>query len=156
MLDIEKIKKRASELYGEAGRKMRQYTPESFSKEKKFVNAVVISLVLMTLADEVVETEEVVASLDMLKEIDEINDLDMAQQAIELYEMHIEELSKVVGNKIQWTISVAKLLTEVAKIKSYPEYPVMIANLLDYIAAADGKIDPRELEMKDKILQAIK
>ncbi|MEA2047913.1 MAG: hypothetical protein U9O64_05630 [Campylobacterota bacterium] len=156
MLDIEKIKKRASELYGEAGRKMRQYTPESFSKEKKFVNAVVISLVLMTLADEVVETEEVVASLDMLKDIDEINDLDMVQQAIELYEMHIEELSAVVGNKIKWTIAVAKLLAEVAKVKPYPEYSVMIGNLLDYIANADGRLDPLEVEMKDKILEAVK
>lgn len=156
MLDVEKLKKRATELYGEASRKARQYTPESFSKEKKFVNAIVISLALMTLADEIIETEEVVASLDLLKDIDEINDLDMGQHAIELYEMHIEELSKVVGNKVKWTISVAKLLSEVAKIKPYPEYPVMIANLLDYIAGADGNIDPREIEMKEKILQAIK
>ncbi len=156
MLDIENIKKRASELYGEAGRKMRQYTPESFSKEKKFVNAVVISLVLMTLADEIIETEEVVASLNILKDIDEINDLDMAQQAIELYEMHIHELSEVVGNKIKWTIAVAKLLAEVAKVKPYPNYAVMIENLLDYIANADGRLDPREIEMKKKISQAIK
>ncbi len=156
MLDWDKIKERATELYGDASRKVRQYTPETFSKEKKFVNAIVISLALMTMADKKVETEEVVASLDLIGDIDEINDLDMAKEAIDLYEMHIENLTKVIDNNIKWTIDSAKLLSEIAKIKPYPEYPVMIENLLDYIANSDGHVDPLEIEMKNKILQAVK
>ncbi len=156
MLDWNKIKDKAGEMYGDASRKVRQYTPESFSKEKKFVNAIVISLVLMTMADKKAETEEVVASLDLINNIDEINDLDMATEAIELYELHLETLSEVIANPTKWMISVAKLLSEVGKVKPYPEYPPMIENLLDYISEADGNVDALETEMKNKILSAIK
>jgi len=156
MLDWDKIKEKTSQLYNDTTQKIRQYTPESFSKEKKFVNALVISLALMTMADKKVETEEVTASIDLINEIDEIKDLDMIADAIALYEMHLENLEKVLDNNTKWTLAVAKLLSEIGKVKPYPEYPPMIENLLTYIAESDGNLDPLETEMKDKILSAIK
>jgi len=156
MLYWGKIKSRASELYGDATRKMRQYTPESFSKEKKFVNSLVISWALMTMADKKVETEEVVASMDLINNIDEITDLDMNKEAIELYELHLETLTALLDNPAKWAIGVAKLLSEISAIKPYPEYPPMRENLLEYLATADGHLDPLETEMKNKISAAIK
>lgn len=156
MIDFNKIKAKAQEFYGDASKRVRQYTPESFSKEKKFVNGLVISLVLMTMADKKVETDEVVASMDLINNIDEIEELNMKKEAIELYELHIENLSAVLDNPTKWTIEVAKLLSEVGRIKPYPEYPPMIENLLDYISGADGNIDPLETEMRQKIISAIK
>ena len=156
MLDWDKIKEKTSQLYSDTTQKIRQYTPETFSKEKKFVNALVISLALMTMADKKVETDEVTASIDLINNIDEIKDLDMVADAIELYEIHLEDLEKVLDNNTKWTLAVAKLLSEIGKVKPYPEYPPMIENLLMYIAEADGNLDPLETQMKDKILSAIK
>lgn len=155
MLDWNKIKERSKELLGEAGRKFRQYTPESFSKEKKFVNSLVISMALMTMADKKAETEEVVAAIDLIKDIEEINDLNLTTEAIELYEFHVEELSQVVDNPTKWILAEAKLLSELNKIKAYPEYPPMIKTLIEYIAQSDGNLDSTEVEMQKKILDAI-
>ena len=155
MLDWDKIKNRTVELYGEAALKARQYTPESFSKEKQFVNALVISLALMTMADKKAETDEVTAALDLINEIDEIKELDMVQDAIELYGIHVEDLEKVIDNNVKWTVTTAKLLSELGRIKAHAEYPTMVKNLLDYIAEADGNLDPLESEMKDKILAVL-
>ncbi|SFV57678.1 hypothetical protein MNB_SV-9-691 [hydrothermal vent metagenome] len=156
MLDWDKIKSKTSELYGEAGKKFRQYTPESFSKEKKFVNSLVLSMALMTMADKKAETEEIIASLDLIKDIDEINDLELTTEAIELYEFHIEEMSKVVDSQTKWIIMEAKLLSELTKMKAYPEYPPMIEALIAHIAQSDGNLDQSEIEMQNKILSAIK
>jgi tellurite resistance protein len=155
-MDWDKIKKKASELYKESTKKIKQYTPETFSKEKKFINSLVISLVLITMADKKAETEEIIASMDLINEIDEIRELELAQEAIELYELHLESLVKVVDNSTKWTLLIAKLLSEVAKVKPYPEYPPMIENLLDYISESDGNICELEEEMKRKILRALK
>ena len=154
-MDWEQVKAKASQFYNESTRKIKQYTPETFSKEKKFINSLVISLALITMADKKVETEEITSSIDLINEIDEINELEMTQEAIELYELHIESLDQVVNNNTKWTLQIAKLLSEVAKVKEYPEYPPMIENLLDYIAQADGDIVQEEREMKDKILKAL-
>ena len=156
MLDWNKIKNRTSEFFGEAGRKLRQYTPESFSKEKKFVNALVVSMALMTMADKKAETEEIIASIDLINDIDEINDLNLTTEAIELYEFHIEEMSKAIESKTKWILMEAKLLSELGKMKAYPEYPPMIEALIAHIAQSDGNLDPLEVEMQNKILNAIK
>lgn len=156
MLDWNKIKERSAELLGEAGKKFRQYTPESFSKEKKFVNALVVSMALMTMADKKAETQEVITALDLIKDIDEINDLNLSTEAIELYEFHIEELSKVAENPTKWILMEAKLLSELSKMKAYPEYPPMIEALIAHIAQSDGNLDTTEVEMQKKILGAIK
>jgi len=156
MLDWNKIKNRTSEFFGEAGRKFRQYTPESFSKEKKFVNALVVSMALMTMADKKAETEEIIASIDLINDIDEINDLNLTTEAIELYEFHIEEMSKAIESKTKWILMEAKLLSELGKMKAYPEYPPMIEALIAHIAQSDGNLDPLEVEMQNKILNAIK
>jgi hypothetical protein len=155
MMDWEKIKEKASELYEESARKIKQYTPESFSKEKKFVNSLVISLVLMTMADKKAQTEEIIASMDLINEIDEIQDLKLTQEAIELYELHLENLMEITDNNTKWTLSVAKLLSEVAKVKQYPEYPPMVENLLNYISESDGETCELETQMKEKILKAL-
>ena len=155
MFDWDKIKEKASTMYDTASTRVRQYTPESFSKEKKFVNALVISLVLMTMADKKAETEEIEASIDLINEIDEINELEMNQEAIELYTMHLETLEKALESNVKWSLAIATLLSEVGKVKPYPEYPPMIANLMDYIMESDGNTDPLEIAMKDKIIAAL-
>ncbi len=156
MLDWDKIKSKTSELYGEAGKKFRQYTPESFSKEKKFVNSLVVSMALMTMADKKAETQEIIAALELINDIDEINDLNLTTEAIELYEFHIEEMSKAVESPTKWILMEAKLLSELGKMKAYPEYPPMIEALIAHIAQSDGNLDPLEVVMQDKILRAIK
>ncbi len=156
MLDWNQIKSKTSELYGEAGKKFRQYTPESFSKEKKFVNSLVVSMALMTMADKKAETQEIIATLELINEIDEINDLNLTTEAIELYEFHIEEMSKAVESTTKWIMMEAKLLSELSKMKAYPEYPPMIEALIAHIAQSDGNLDPSEIEMQKKILSAIK
>jgi len=155
MLDWNKIKERTSELCSDAAQKFRQYTPETFSKEKKFVNGVVISLALITMADKKAETSEVTSCIDLINEIDEIKDLEMTQDAIALYELHIETLEKVIDNNIKWQIEVGKLLSEIGKLKPYPEYPPMIEALINIVSESDGSLDPLETEMKEKILMAI-
>ncbi len=155
-MDWKEIKKKANEMYKESTKRIKQYTPENFSKEKKFINSLVISLVLMTMADKKAQTDEITASMDLINEIDEIKELDMVQDAIELFELHLEKLVDAVGNNTKWTILIAKLLSEVAKVKSYPEYPPMIENLLDYISESDGNICDLEEDMKAKILKALR
>ena len=155
MLDWNKIKSRSSELLGEAGKKFKQYTPESFSKEKKFVNSLVVSMALMTMADKKADTQEIITALDLIKDIDEINDLNLTTEAIELYEFHIEELSKVVSSPTKFILMEAKLLSELSKMKAYPEYPPMIEALIAHIAQSDGNLDASEVEMQKKILAAI-
>jgi hypothetical protein len=156
VLDWNKIKSKTNELYIDTTKQIKKYTPETFSKEKKFVNAIVISLVLMTMADKKADTEEVVASLELINEIDEIRDLEMTEEAIILYENHLESLSLVINNSTKWIITVAKLLSEIGKIKPYTEYPPMIETLLEYLAKAKKRVDPLEVDMKNKILGAIK
>jgi len=155
MLDWDKIKDKSSKLLGDAGRKFRQYTPESFSKEKKFVNALVSSMALMTMADKKAETQEVITSIDLIKDIEEIQDLDLVTMAIELYEFHIEELSKNVDSPTKWILTEAKLLSELGKMKAYPEYPPMIEALIAHIAQSDGNLAPEETQMQEKILKAL-
>ncbi len=155
MLDWNKIKDKTSQFISDAGQKIRQYTPESFSKEKKFVNSLVISMALMTMADKKASTEEVVAAIDLIKDIDEIKDLNMTTDAIELYELHIEELSNVVGNPTKWILTEAKLLSELSKMQAYPEYPPMIEALVNHIANIDEHLDETEVQMQKKILAAI-
>ena len=113
-------------------------------------------MALMTMADKKADTQEIITSLDLIKDIDEINDLDLTTEAIELYEFHIEEMSKVVNSQTKWIMMEAKLLSELAKMKSYPEYPPMIEALIAHIAQSDGNLDPSEVEMQKKILSAIK
>ena len=156
MIDWNTIKSKSSELLGEASRKIKQYTPESFSKEKKFVNSLVVSMALMTMADKKAETQEIVTALELIKDIEEINELELTTEAIELYEFHIEELSKVVDSPTKWLLMEARLLSEISNMKAYPEYPPMIEALINYIANSDGNLDKTEEEMMRKILEAIK
>lgn len=156
MLDWNKIKEKSSQALADGRRKLRQYTPESFSKEKKFVNALVVSMALMTMADKKATTEEIITALDLIKDIDEINDLNLTTEAIELYELHIEELSNVINNPTKWILAEAKLISELSKMKAYPEYPPMIEALVNHIAQADGHLDETEKVMLTKILGAIK
>lgn len=43
-----------------------------------------------------------------------------------------------------------KLLSELSKMKAYPEYPLMIKTLVAYIAQSDGNLDATEVEMQKK------
>jgi RNA processing factor Prp31 len=113
-------------------------------------------MALMTMADKKAETQEVITALELIKDIDEINDLNLTTEAIELYEFHIEELSKVVDSPTKWILMEAKLLSELGKIKAYPEYPPMIEALIAHIAQSDGHLDATEEQMQKKILDAIR
>jgi tellurite resistance protein len=150
-IDWNEIREKAESFISEAGRKVKQYTPESWSKEKKFVNAIVASMALMAVADKKLDTREVSASMDLINQIDQIAELEMQQEAIELFELHLEKLLPIVDNEIKWTIESAKLLGDIAKVKEYPEYGPMIQNLLDYVANSDGGLSPEESAMKDRI-----
>ena len=156
MLDWNQIKQKANQFYEEATKKIKQYTPETFSKEKKLVNAIVISMALMTMADKKIETEEVTKAMDLIKDIEEIQDLNMVQEAIELYEFHLEDLEKAMDNEAKYLLKVEHKLMDIAKIKDYDGYPNMIKVLLNYIAEADGHLDQTEVEMKNKILEVLK
>ena len=156
MIDFDQVKTKISELINDAGRKLKQYIPETFSKEKKFVNALVGSLALMTMADKKAETEEVVASIDLIKEIDEITELEMTQEALELYEYHLETFSKALESPTKWVMAEAKMLSDIGRIKAYSEYPPMIEALIDYIAQSDGAWGQPEREMKEKIMNAVR
>jgi tellurite resistance protein len=156
MLDWDKIKSKSSELLGDATKKIKQYTPESFSKEKKFVNSLVVSMALMTMADKKAETEEIVTALELIKDIDEINELELTTEAIELYEFHIEELSNVVKSPTKWLLMEARLLSELSQMRAYPEYPPMIEALINHIAESDGNLDKSEEDMMRKILDSIR
>lgn len=157
MLDWNKIKQKAQEYYKEGKKKIKQYTPEAWSPEKKFVNALVISMALMTIADKKVETSEVTKAIDIIKDIEEIQELDLVQEAIELYEKHLEDLEKALDKgEVKYILEVERKLADIAKIKEYPEYPGMVAALLDIIAKADNDFAPEEKEMKMKILETLK
>lgn len=156
MLDFDQIKAKVSELINTAQRKLKQYMPENFSKEKKFINALVGSLALMTMADKKAETEEVMASIDLIKEIDEITELEMTQDALELYEYHLETFSNALESPTKWVMAEAKMLSEIGKIKTYPEYPPMIEALIDHVAQSDGNWGKDEIEMKEKIMKAVR
>jgi tellurite resistance protein len=151
--DWDEIKKKAQEFADEADKKIKQYTPENFSKEKKFVNTVVTSIVLMIIADKKVETQEVTKAMDLIANIQEIQDLEMQQEAIELFELHISKLGDVMDNNVKFVIETSKLLGDISKIKEYPEYVPMIKNLIDYISNTDQTNESNE--MKNKILQVI-
>jgi len=153
--DFDKFKESVGNFVSESSRKIRQYTPETFSPEKKFINAIVASMALMTIADRKVDTREVTASLDMIGQIDQISELEMTQEAIELFEMHIDRLVPLLDVEHKWVIESAKLLGDIGRVKAYPEYIPMIKNLVDYIASADGDFSPEEQAMKQKILDVL-
>jgi tellurite resistance protein len=154
--NMDDFKKGVAKFADSATKKIKQYTPESFSKEKKLVNAIVASLALMVVADRKVETSEVVDSIKLINDIDEISDLQMQKEAIEFFEIHIENLTPIMTNEVKWAIEVGKIITDIARIKEYPDYIAMIEVLLDHIANSDGNFAPEEREMKDKILSALK
>ena len=153
--DIDLIKSRATALLGEAGRKIRQYTPESFSPEKKYINAMVSAIALMVLADKKIETEEVVQSIDFISALDEVKELSMSNEAIEMYEHILDDVSLTFDNPAKWVISTSKILGNIALVKDNSTYKNSIISVLDHIAGADGSVDPTELEMKEKIIKAL-
>ena len=156
MLDFEQIKEKTNQLLQGVKRKFKQYTPETFSKEKKFINALVSCLALITMADKKAETEEVMTSIDLIKEIDEITELEMTSDALELYEYHLENLLKTIDSPTKWILAEARMLSEIAKIKNYPEYPPMIEALMEHVANSDGNLDPLEEQMQRKIMKVIR
>jgi tellurite resistance protein len=154
-IDINVLKEKASSLLGEAGRKIRQYTPETFSPEKKYINAMVSAIALMVLADKKIETEEVVQSIEFISSLDEVRELEMSNDAIEMYEHILEEMAPHFDNPVKWITSVAKILGNISLVKDNPAYKDSIIAVLDHIAGSDGNVDPSELEMKEKIIQAL-
>ena len=94
--------------------------------------------------------------MDFIIVIDEILVLYMVQEAIELYQFHLEDLEKVINNEAKYLLKVEHKLMDIAKIKSYEGYPNMIKVLLDYIANGGRNLDKTEIEMKNKILGVLK
>jgi hypothetical protein len=83
-------------------------------------------------------------------------ELDMTNDALELYEYHIEKLAESVSSPTKWILAEAKMLGEIGKIKPYPEYPPMVETLIEYIANSDNNLDPLEVEMQNKIMKAVR
>ncbi len=155
MFDWNEIKAKADSFLNDASRTIKQYTPESWSKEKQFVNALVASIALMTVADKRVDTREVKSAMDIINQIDQIAELNMQKEAIELFELHLEKLLPNVENGMKLTIETGKLLGDVAKVKAYPEYPPMVINLIEYLASVDGNISEEEIAMKKKLVETL-
>ncbi len=155
-IDWNSIREQTNILLNQAEKLVKQYTPESWSKEKQFVNAIVASLALMTVADKKIDVREIKGSVDMINSIDQINELNMQTEAVMLFERHVDKLTGVLNNEIKFTIEVAKLVGDIAKIKQYPEYAPMIFALLDYVAKSDGDISSEELAMKKNIESSLK
>ncbi len=153
--NLDEFKRGVAKFVDSASKKIKQYTPESFSKEKKFINSVVASLALMAVADKKVETSEVVKSLDIINSMQEIRELEMQKDAIELFDIHIEKLTSVIDSDVKFQMEVGKVLADIEKVKSYPEYIPIIKSILDNISMSDGYIAQAEVEMKNKILSLL-
>lgn len=153
--DINILKSKATALLGEAGRKIRQYTPETFSPEKKYINAMVSAIALMVLADKKIETEEVVQSIEFISSLDEVQELEMSNDAIEMYEHILEEMAPHFDNPVKWITSVAKILGNISLVKGNSQYKQSIIDILDHIAGADGTVDASEVDMKNKIIASL-
>ena len=155
MFDMDKFKKRAGELVSEASRKIQQYTPETFSPEKKYINAMVSSIALMVVADKKVETDEVTDAMEFIQNLDEVVKLEMTQDAVEMFEYIIEEISPHFDNKVKFITSTAKILGNIGLVRDNPTYVATISEVLDHIAGSDGNVDETEKEMKAKIMKAL-
>lgn len=71
-----------------------------------------------TMADKKAETQEIIMALDLIKDIDEINDLNLISFNRAFYEFHIEELLKLLTVLQKWILLEAKLLLELSKMKN--------------------------------------
>jgi tellurite resistance protein len=156
MFDIENFKKKAAAALGEASRKIRQYTPEAFSPEKKFVNAMVSSIALIIVADRKVETEEVVQGMEFIKNLDPIRELNLELEAIEMFDYIIQNTMQYIDNEPRWIIETSKVLANIGLISDNPSYVNMISEVLDHIAGSDGNVDQTEIVMKTKIMDVLK
>lgn len=154
--DLNSFKNSVASVLKTTTTNIRKYTPESFSGEKQFLNALVASLALMVMADKKVENSEVTDAMAFINNMDVVKELNLGADAIELFSHHIEILSTMTNDNIKWIMEINKILNEIRKIKDNMQYKNTILGMLDIIAGSDGNIDSTELDMKNKIIDVLK
>jgi RNA processing factor Prp31 len=152
MFNLDSIKEFAQDIKGKAEKTYTKYAPEVLSPEKQYINSLAITAVLCTMADKKAEEQEVKDSIEFLSEVEEVVKNDMVTDAIEFYELHLEELTKVVDSPAKWTIKVAKLLQDIKVTTN--EQKIMIESIMDHLLSL-GDVTNEEQAMKDKILFAL-
>ena len=155
-IDMNSIKEKASLLMQSTTRTLKKYSPEAWVPEKKFANAVSASMALMVIADKKIENEEVEAVMDFIIQIPAIQDLQLGVSSIELFEKHLEDLEDSLVKQSKYIITTSKIIVDIGRIKEYPEYVRMLSEILDHVAGSDGNVDSTEIEMKKRIMKALR
>jgi tellurite resistance protein len=156
MFDLSRVKRKASDLLGSATRTIKTYSPDGWVPEKLFVNAISASMALMVIADKKIETEEVEDVMQFIIELPQVQDLNLTTVSIELFEMHLDSLEKVMHSQAKYIIATTKVLAEIAKVKKHTQYVPIISDIMDHIAGSDGNVDDTEREMKRRIMAVLK
>jgi len=156
MFDLDKFKAKASAALAGATRTIRIYTPETFSAEKQYINAMVSSIALIIVADRKVETEEVTAGISFIQSLNEIKELNKELESIEMFDHIINDLMQHIDNEVKWIIEVSKIIANISLVRTNPAYTKSIKAVLEHIAGVDGDVDQTEVDMKNKIMEVLK
>lgn len=134
---------------------VKTYTPEKWSEEKQYINAIVASMALMVYADGTVENEEVELVIKTINESEIFKQYNMQKEALELYSLHIENLTKSFNtSKTEFALVVAKIAMDIGKVKK-EEWKNSIVELSLNIASSDGDIAEDEIKMLNKIKSSL-
>lgn len=148
---LTKVKGTVSSVADTVMESVKVYTPEKWSPEKLYINAIVASMALMVYADGKVEQEEVETVLDEINSNQLFKSYGMVKDAIELYTIHIENLTKSMAKgKADYALTIAKISSDIGKVTNL-EWKKNIIELSQKISASDGDIDEAELKMMNKI-----
>lgn len=156
MFDINKIKAKANTLLNAAERNIKVYAPEGWVKERVFINAISASMALMVISDKKIEEDEIIAVMEFIPALPEVEDLNLQKESIELFELHLGKLEEVMNVPSKFLILKSKMLADIAKVKEHQDYVIQITGILDHVAGSDGDVDPSEVKMKEDILAVLK
>jgi tellurite resistance protein len=130
---------------------VKEYTPEKWSDQKKYINAQAAGMALMVYADGIVEQEEVEVVIETINNEPIFKEYNMVSEALELYSHHIKSLTEAKAiSKSEYALTVAKISADISKVKK-EEWKQSIVELSQKIAASDGDIAEDELKMLNKI-----
>ena len=155
MFDLARIKGKASQMLGSATRTIKTYSPDGWVPEKLFVNAISASMALMVIADKKIETGEVEAVMNFIMELPQVQELKLTKESIELFELHLDMLEKVMDSQAKYIIATTKVLAEITKVKKHSQYIPMISDILAHVADSDGNVDVTEVAMKKRIMTVL-
>jgi len=148
---LSKVKTTASAVGTKVAETIRINTPEAWSEEKQYINAIVASMALIVYADGIVENEEVEAVIDTINNETVFKEFNATKEALEHYSIHIQNLTQaLMKSKAEYALAVAKISTDISRVKKQ-EWKENIVNLCMKLAAADGDMANDELIMLNKI-----